>query len=296
MTSIFFLAALLWPTRLCSGDWCYHSQFPCDTCKGPDEWTSLFPTCGGQSQSPINIVTRRVQYDPTLTPFVFEGYDTVSSITVQKHENNVHFVLPPEVGVQGGGLSGRYKATQLHLHWGIDGQPGSEHRVDGEQYAMELHIAHEKEQPKSEEDDNEHAVLAFFIEESGERNEALDYLLNAMNSVLYSGNQTSIDFRLNDIIPAASDLSGYYRYSGSRTTPSCEQNVVWTVFFRTIPVSRSQLNSVSRLWAAAGRNSSRTFRPTQRLNGRTVSCSTSALFVPWTALVWLSTTPCWDLL
>uniref|UniRef100_A0AAY4ESW5 Alpha-carbonic anhydrase domain-containing protein n=1 Tax=Denticeps clupeoides TaxID=299321 RepID=A0AAY4ESW5_9TELE len=241
------------------GDWCYHSQFPCDTCKGPDEWTSLFPTCGGQSQSPINIVTRRVQYDPTLTPFVFEGYDTVSSITVQKHENNVHFVLPPEVGVQGGGLSGRYKATQLHLHWGIDGQPGSEHRVDGEQYAMEVNLSLDK-------------------------------------NVLYSGNQTSIDFRLNDIIPAASDLSGYYRYSGSRTTPSCEQNVVWTVFFRTIPVSRSQLNSVSRLWAAAGRNSSRTFRPTQRLNGRTVSCSTSALFVPWTALVWLSTTPCWDLL
>uniref|UniRef100_A0AAY4ERZ6 Alpha-carbonic anhydrase domain-containing protein n=1 Tax=Denticeps clupeoides TaxID=299321 RepID=A0AAY4ERZ6_9TELE len=234
------------------GDWCYHSQFPCDTCKGPDEWTSLFPTCGGQSQSPINIVTRRVQYDPTLTPFVFEGYDTVSSITVQNYSvPAVHFVLPPEVGVQGGGLSGRYKATQLHLHWGIDGQPGSEHRVDGEQYAMEVNLSLDKNLST--------------VQESGERNEALDYLLN-----------TSIDFRLNDIIPAASDLSGYYRYSGSRTTPSCEQNVVWTVFFRTIP-----LNSVSRLWAAAGRNSSRTFRPTQRLNGRTVSCSTSGILDPF---------------
>uniref|UniRef100_A0AAY4BWG2 Carbonic anhydrase n=1 Tax=Denticeps clupeoides TaxID=299321 RepID=A0AAY4BWG2_9TELE len=244
-------------------------------CSGGD---SLVTFCFFRPESvTINIVTRRVQYDPTLTPFVFEGYDTVSSITVQKHENNVHFVLPPEVGVQGGGLSGRYKATQLHLHWGIDGQPGSEHRVDGEQYAMELHIAHEKEQPKSEEDDNEHAVLAFFIE----------FLF------LLEGNQTSIDFRLNDIIPAASDLSGYYRYSGSRTTPSCEQNVVWTVFFRTIPVSRSQVG-ISGLRGHAW--TMMTFRPTQRLNGRTVSCSTSALFVPWTALVWLSTTPCWDLL
>lgn len=46
--------------------------------------------------------------------------------------------LPPSLRIQGGGLPATYKAIQLHLHWGMNDSPGSEHTVDGEQYPMEV--------------------------------------------------------------------------------------------------------------------------------------------------------------
>lgn len=46
--------------------------------------------------------------------------------------------LPSSLRIRGGGLHATYKAVQLHLHWGVDDGPGSEHTVDGEQYPMEV--------------------------------------------------------------------------------------------------------------------------------------------------------------
>lgn len=46
--------------------------------------------------------------------------------------------LPPSLRIRGGALPATYKAIQLHLHWGVNDGPGSEHTVDGEQYPMEV--------------------------------------------------------------------------------------------------------------------------------------------------------------
>lgn len=46
----------------------------------------------------------------------------------------------PKIG--GGGLRRKYKATELHFHWGAPEAlyylPGSEHSIDGEKHAMEV--------------------------------------------------------------------------------------------------------------------------------------------------------------
>lgn len=138
----------------------------------PGKWSTLFPECGGQRQSPINIVTSRVLYDAALTSFTFEGHNHVSNITVDHlgHSGDstlfyyfnlpfkcvcaelsmtaltdekpsvisAHFALPPSAKIHGGGLASTYKALQFHLHWGVDAGPGSEHTVDGERYPMEV--------------------------------------------------------------------------------------------------------------------------------------------------------------
>lgn len=41
---------------------------------GPDTWGVVSQHCDGKSQSPVNIVTRRVRPDERLTPFHFIGY------------------------------------------------------------------------------------------------------------------------------------------------------------------------------------------------------------------------------
>ena len=46
--------------------------------------------------------------------------------------------LPDSAKIDGGNLESTYKAIQLHFHWGLNGGPGSEHTIDGEQYPMEV--------------------------------------------------------------------------------------------------------------------------------------------------------------
>lgn len=50
----------------------------------------------------------------------------------------VQIDLPTSAKVKGGDLEVSYKAVGLHLHWGKDGGPGSEHTIDGERYPMEV--------------------------------------------------------------------------------------------------------------------------------------------------------------
>lgn len=38
------------------------------------------------------------------------------------------------------------------------------------------------------------------------------------------------------------DYKLFYRYQGSRTMPPCTENVIWTVFHRTVPILRSQVS------------------------------------------------------
>ncbi len=46
--------------------------------------------------------------------------------------------LPERAAISGADLGANYKAQQLHLHWGKNGGPGSEHTIDGEKYPMEV--------------------------------------------------------------------------------------------------------------------------------------------------------------
>lgn len=43
---------------------------------GPTHWKEMAPACGGPAQSPINIDLHLVQRDPTLGPFILQGYNT----------------------------------------------------------------------------------------------------------------------------------------------------------------------------------------------------------------------------
>lgn len=47
---------------------------------------------------------------------------------------------------------------------------------------------------------------------------------------------------LAQLIPSEQNLTSYYRYKGSLTTPGCTESVIWTLFENPIPLSMDQVS------------------------------------------------------
>ncbi|TRY82692.1 hypothetical protein DNTS_007595 [Danionella cerebrum] len=238
-----------------SGAWCYHKP----SCNF-NTWAALVSKyCNESSQSPINIVSAQVQENPKLTSFSFAGFnDTSTFLNIINQGDSVVVNLDDSVmSVKGGDLPGLYNSKQFHLHWGNgSSSPGSEHRVDGKQYAMELHIVnvHSKYNGSvsaalAAHDSSGLAVLGFFVEGTDDPNatKSWDILTSYLTSIPYSGNATtdimnqiSMDGLLQGV-----DRTKYYRYQGSLTTPTCNEVVIWTVFKEPIKVSHDLIKRFS---------------------------------------------------
>lgn len=56
------------------------------------------------------------------------------------------------------------------------------------------------------------------------------------------GNTTLPSVSLTQLIPSEQNLTTYYRYKGSLTTPGCTEAVIWTLFENPIPLSMDQVS------------------------------------------------------
>uniref|UniRef100_A0A8C7Z685 Carbonic anhydrase n=1 Tax=Oryzias sinensis TaxID=183150 RepID=A0A8C7Z685_9TELE len=274
--------ACAWTLCAGSGDWCYQSEFSCDhQCNVPENWDHASKKCAGGDQSPINIVTRKTVKDDRLTPLKFQNYQHIFRGLIKNNGHSVHIGISHPSTISGGGLSTTYKAVQFHLHWGSNGGPGSEHTIDGEQYPMELHIVHMKSQYNDLQtalrDREGVAVLGFFYEMSNSPNRKYETLINALTNIKSAhGNTTLSPIALAELIPPEQNMTSYFRYRGSLTTPDCSESVVWTVFENPIPLSMNQLKAFSELRFQNGKPLVKNFRPLQPLNGRVVFRSAGA--------------------
>ncbi|XP_056325565.1 carbonic anhydrase 4-like [Danio aesculapii] len=283
-----FLAALLCESVHSDNSavaWCYNNP-ACNF----TTWPEIAPHyCNGSSQSPINIVTAQVQGNPNLTQFNLTGFDANTTfISIANSGTSVVVTLDEDImSVQGGGLPGRYVSKQFHLHWGNGSSlPGSEHTVDGKQYAMELHIVnlHSKYNGNlsaalAAHDSSALAVLGFFIEGTDEANKTKgwDVLTSFLTKIPYSGNAT-VDIMnqitMNSLLEGVNKTK-YYRYQGSLTTPSCNEAVIWSVFKEPIKVSNNLINRFSTTVFAKTTSApllnTNNFRGVQPLNGRVVT-------------------------
>ena len=106
---------------------------------GPSKWKGICQT--GQKQTPIDINSTAATYDKDLGTLTLKNYDATPSVTFSG-SNNGHTLtisFPEDVyNVSGGGLTGVYTTVQFHLHWGSTNMKGSEHYLDGKQYAAEV--------------------------------------------------------------------------------------------------------------------------------------------------------------
>ncbi|KAM6968215.1 carbonic anhydrase 14 [Aplochiton taeniatus] len=252
---------------------------------GQSSWSDYFPDCGGSAQSPVDVVTHQARYDPGLTPVTPLGYSQYSNepFTLYNNGHTVVVNLPSWMGL--GGLPWLYSAVQLHFHWGngAPGHGGSEHTINGQSTAAELHVVHYNSELYSDmsvamTQRDGLAVLGILIEAGEETNEGYGNILNYLGRVRHAGQEVSIPaFDISSLLPE--DRGRYYRYNGSLTTPPCHQSVLWTLLHQTVKISHTQLLKLeTALYASEEEGDDRlllqdNYRTTQPLNNRTVLSS-----------------------
>ena len=114
---------------------------------GQDYWDKVNKVCSaGRAQSPIDIETKRVKSDSSLS-LEMTSYDVPIDGHHFKLVNNGHtsqLELDTDGAqvkpiVTGSALDGKqYQFVQLHFHWHSSNDHGSEHAIDGKRYALEV--------------------------------------------------------------------------------------------------------------------------------------------------------------
>ncbi|XP_037355455.1 carbonic anhydrase 14 [Talpa occidentalis] len=249
---------------------------------GQDHWAASYPECGRQAQSPINIQTGSVTFDPDLAMLQPRGYEQPGAGALDLHNNGhtVQLSLPPALYLEG--LPRKYVAAQLHLHWGQKGFPGgSEHQINGEAVAAELHVVHydaDSYDSLSEAAQRPQglAVLGVLIEVGQADNPAYEHILSRLHEIRHKGQKTSVPtFNVRELLPT--QLWQFFRYNGSLTTPPCYQSVLWTVFNRRAQISMEQLEKLQETLSSTEEEPSeplvQNYRAPQPLNQRTVLAS-----------------------
>lgn len=237
---VFCLTSPLLANEQGAPHWSYEGQ------DGPEHWSELsedFLMCSeGWNQSPINLVN---EIHGNLPKLEFEYYSsTVDEInnghTIQQNIKPGSFLRVPERGLN-------FELKQFHFH------SPSEHTIDGESFAMEMHFVHADKKGNL-------AVVGVLIEE-GEEHPVLNQLWSFMPESPGETSQEPIGIEETNLLPPTRE---YYAYSGSLTTPPCTEGVRWLVLKTPVQASSKQIATFkSRVGAA-------TNRPTQPLNARMI--------------------------
>ena len=191
-------------------------------------------------QSPIDIAGYTTGGAPTLS---FDYGGRAEHLT-----NTGEFVKVNYADAGGILLDGReYKLAEAHTH-----NP-SEHTIDGERFALEMHLVHRREP-------GEIAVVGILFR-AGEPNAAIQAMIDAAPDQGEAAGPV-VGMGASGFLPAG---RGYYSYTGSLTTPPYTEGVQWRVMSEVLDVSEEQVTQLAAL-TGGGTNS----RPIQPLNGREI--------------------------
>ncbi|ODN02460.1 Carbonic anhydrase 2 [Orchesella cincta] len=259
-----------------AGDhWCY-TQEECDA----HTWSGECQT--GKQQSPIDFTQKNTiqRNDAVRLRFNRKYSDAQDHFMVKNNGHTIQIQLGNDITsdlvMDGDYFKGSYRFSQLHFHWGSHEDKGSEHTVNGNGYVAELHLVHYSNDYKSLKEavgtKNRRglAVLGIFFEISNEDNHALQPIVEAISRVKRQEDDlVRVDIPLNVSALLPNDLS-LWRYYGSLTTPSCNEVVVWTVFKKAVPISRSQWEAFKASADTKGKSIVDNYRPPQSTINRKV--------------------------
>lgn len=218
--------------------WTYEGE------EGPAHWGDLdasYAVCGtGKSQSPIDVSNPSEQDLPNIA---FHYQPSEVNILNNGHTVQVNYDAGSYIELDGV----RFDVAQFHYH------APSEHALNGELFAAELHIVHKNA-------DGGLAVVGILFKE-GAKNEALQPFIDNLPAEKSDVHDAGAKINAADLLPA---VQATFRYTGSLTTPPCTEGVSWLVMTTPVEASAEQLHALESLFEG-GNN-----RPVQPLNDRSL--------------------------
>jgi len=257
------LAVLLFSaTSAFAGHWGYFGQEGIEY--NPAQWGELNENCNGSSQSPIDILTRK-----TVSGDAKINFEYASKAVSSTNNGHAVTVSPKSRAIEIAGK--KYTLAQFHFH------TLSEHTVNGQHYDMEMHLVHADDAWLAGDTANgKLAVIGVFIERGAENLtlenifKHLPHFDHATGTGETISAETASDFY--SLLPSGRNSGDVYSYSGSLTTPTCNEVVSWYVLAKPIQMSEEQIEAYRALYENESDHSKYdTNRPVQPLNGRTVS-------------------------
>ena len=174
-----------------------------------------FAACAnGKQPSPIDITGSQ-----TGGPGPISFSYTTAEATLRNDGRQVHVDYAPGNTAMLGGRGLKLKSAHFHS--------SSEHMVNGESFAAELHMVHA--------DSNGRLAVVGLLFILGEPSPVAQSILDA---------PPPSDGTANSSIPLAGSLPAdlsYYRYDGSKTTPPCDEPLDWHVLREPMTISQEQV-------------------------------------------------------
>jgi carbonic anhydrase len=210
---------------------------------GPAKWGDLDAAdkvCSlGSQQSPIDIVAPIKSQLPALR---LSWGKTADTIVNNGHTIQLNFAEGSTLKLG----DTTYKLLQVHFH-----HP-SEHLIGGKSFSMEAHFVHRA-------DSGGLAVVGVMLAE-GKPNATFGKIVATMPAKEGPAVKADSSIDPHGLLPAK---LGYYRYSGSLTTPPCSEVVEWLVLTDPIQVAASDVAGFAKLYPMNA-------RPAQKDNRRYV--------------------------
>jgi carbonic anhydrase len=209
------------PAFLMASDKAAHWSY--DGEDGPEHWSELsddYHMCrDGRNQSPIDLQGNISAELPEL------GFDYVSPPNrVTNNGHTIQLDIEPGSFLRIPSLNRDFELKQFHFH------SPSEHTINGQAYAMELHFVHA--------DENGALAVVGVMFSEGREHPVLNKLWSFMPENAGESTASPVGIEETDLLPSTRD---YYYYSGSLTTPPCSEGVVWIVLKKPIEASAEQI-------------------------------------------------------
>ncbi|GMN39463.1 hypothetical protein TIFTF001_008694 [Ficus carica] len=222
------------------------------TC-GPDRWGSLSPVyskcSSGKWQSPVNIRKDKVFLNRNLKPLIRDYRPANATLINNGFNIGIHYEEYAGVlNVEGK----NYTLKQLHWH------SPSEHRINGVQYPLELHLVHKS-------DDGNLSVVAVLFQYSVHADPFLSEIKEGMNElykeVCKGDEEAHIPLGTLDVKQLKKNTKKYYRYVGSLTTPPCSESVTWNILAKVRCITKEQVDALKAPLHSPYKNNSRPCQP-----------------------------------
>ncbi|MBP6302392.1 MAG: carbonic anhydrase family protein [Bacteroidia bacterium] len=220
-------------------------------------WSVIgYPDCGGERQSPVAVADGSVS-KKNSSAIVFKY--TTRNLKLSDDGHGLSLIGDTNINnsISINGTTYYFIAAHVHTH--------SEHSVNGVFYPMEIHMVHLDTKT------SKLAVVSVMVDSLNKITHTSGFLRNAFavwSKKSSDGEAKDTLFNLSALLPedVGTSTSKYYTYSGSLTTPGCNEIVQFYLL-------KSHITADSGILEEFASKSHNNFRPIQPLNRRIIISS-----------------------